>query len=440
MNKKALECLYQELPAMVSAGVVPQEVAERIRLHYGELASEGGTAKRRAIILFSILGAVLIGGGIILLLAHNWEELSRPVRAAVSVMPLAISQAVGAWVLWTRRESIAWKEGVGAFQTMAIGAAIALVSQTYNLGGQFDEFMLTWALLALPLAYLLEASVPALFYLIAITVWAGSVTQYDGRGPWFFALLALALPFLWLTSRVDRHHPRPVLFGWVLAITGCIGAGITLEPASSPFHAWPLLFGGLFGLLFLAGSRWWAGGSTSWQRPLQNVGAIGALGLSLVLSFRDSWGHVARWNDSWSSFQTLNEKAGAAIGAVVFAAAVALWVWSWARRAWLEIMLGAVPALTLIGWALAKADSAFLAMILFNLYLVIFGLGTLVIGLRGRHLAVVNSGMFVLACVILCRFFDADIGFVLRGVAFILVGTGFLATNLVLLRWKGESK
>lgn len=52
-----------------------------------------------AMVLFGILGAVLIGGGIILLLAHNWEQLGRPARVAVAFAPLVLSQALAlpAW-------------------------------------------------------------------------------------------------------------------------------------------------------------------------------------------------------------------------------------------------------------------------------------------------------------------------------------------------------
>jgi len=85
--------LRRELPELVGQGVIQSEVAERIRQHYGETEMAGRTTKRWAIVLFSILGAALIGGGIILLLAHNWEELSRPMRAAISVAPLAIAAA-----------------------------------------------------------------------------------------------------------------------------------------------------------------------------------------------------------------------------------------------------------------------------------------------------------------------------------------------------------
>lgn len=437
MSKKHVQWLYEELPGLVGNGVLPAEAAEKLRQHYGEPETDGSTAKRWAIILFSILGAALIGGGIILLLAHNWDQLSRPMRAVISVLPLVVSAALGARLLWARRESKAWREGVGTFQTLAIGAAIALVAQTYNLGGRLDEFMLTWSLLALPLAYLLGATLPALLYLVGITVWTGSVSHYGGQSLWYFPLLGLALPYLWLTSRENRYHPRPVIFGWVLAITVCIGTGIALERVWDGLHAWPVVFGGVFGLLFLVGARWWSEGTATWQRPLQNVGALGALGLSLVLSFEDPWPNVGGgWiNHGWES-----DYVEAVVAVIFVAAAMALWVRSWSRRAWHEVMIGAVPALALIGWACAIKDAKVVGWILFNLYLFVLGIGTLVIGLRGRRLGVVNAGMFVLAAVILCRFFDSDLGFLVRGIAFILVGAGFLATNLVLLRWKGDAK
>lgn len=435
MDKRTLRWMYQELPELVSLGVVPPEVAERIRRHYGEPEAAGSTAKRWAIILFSILGALLIGGGIILLLAHNWDELSRPARAVISVLPLAVCAGLGTWLLWTQRPSTAWREGVGTAQTLAVGSSIALVAQTYNLGGTFNEFMLTWSLLGLPIAYLLGATLPALLYLVGITVWTGSVMNHGVQGLWYFPLLGLALPFLWRTGRANRYHPRPVLVAWVLAITVCIGSGISLEPVCKELNMWPILFGGLFGLLFLAGARWWGEASAAWQRPLQNVGALGAVGLSLVLSFTDPWP-----NGSWALIDKKLAALELAVVAAILVAALVLWMRSWTRRAWHEVMLGGVSVLAAVAWICAMQGSATIAAALFNIFLFTLGIGTLVIGLRRRRLGIVNGGMLVLAAVILCRFFDSDLGFVLRGIAFIVIGIGFLVANIALLRWKGAVK
>ena len=428
--------LCRTLPELVGQGVIQPEVAERIRRHYGDPEMAGSTAKRWAIVLFSILGAALIGSGIILLLAHNWEALSRPIRAAISLAPLAITAALGAWLLWTERDSTAWREGAGTAQTLSVGASIALVAQTYNLGGRFDEFMLTWSLLALPVSYLLRATFPALLYLVGITVWAGSVINQPVRVLWYFLLFAAVLPFVGLSGRMNRYHPRPVLLLWVLAITLCIGTGLTLERVCFRQGTWPVLFGGLFAVLYMVGVRWWGGGAAVWQRPLQNVGALGAVGLALVLSFDDVWS-TSVWGYYRESPGALGVGLQMATAMFFPIAALAFWVWSWIRKAWCEVILGAVAPLAALGWIAAVYKPAVVSAVLFNMYLLVLGIGTLVIGFRNRRLGTVNAGMAVLAAVILCRFFDSNLNFLVRGIGFILIGIGFFVANLMLLRRKG---
>ncbi len=431
--------LYRELPDLVAQGVLEAQAAERLRRHYGDPDMAGSTAKRWAVVLFSIVGAVLIGGGVILLLAHNWDELSRPMRALISIAPLALTAALGAWVLLARTQSTAWREGVGAAQTLAVGASIALVAQTYNLGGRFDEFMLTWSLLALPAAYLLAATLPALLYLMGIMVWAGSVTYHPGSSLWYFPLLAAVLPFLWWSGRANRYHPRPVLLAWMLAITACFGTGFAVERVCEELGARPVVFGGLCVLLYLCGARWWKAAPSVLQRPLQNVGALSAVGLSLVLSYSDGWSGVASSAVNWHSVSSLQDGLQLAAAALVTLAALVVWVRSFRRRVWSEVMLGAVSFLVCAGWIIAgMGDQAVISAFVFNLYLAVLGIGTLVTGLRGRRLGTVNAGMAVLAAAILCRFFDSDLSFVVRGVAFIVIGIGFLSINLVLLRQRQE--
>ncbi|MEJ2321867.1 MAG: DUF2157 domain-containing protein [Gammaproteobacteria bacterium] len=434
-SRAHLSWLYRELPELVGQGVIRPEVAERLREHYGEPEMAGGSAKQRAIVLFSILGALLIGGGVILLLAHNWDVLSRPLRAAIAVAPLAVAAMLGAWLLWTRNSGVAWREGVGTAQTLAIGASIALVSQTYNMGGSFDDYMLTWSLLALPVAYLLRATLPALLYLVGIAVWAGSVAHLGLRGLWYFPLLAAVLPFIWLASQPERYHPRALLLTWFLAVTASFGVADALRPAYVPLEIWPLLFGSLFALLYLAGARWWSDASSAWQRPLQTVGALGIVGLCLVLSFYDVW-DAGEWSPRRDEVAAMH----LLVIALIPLAAVLLWIAAWRHKGWSDIMLGGVTPLALAGWLAAVNGGVLLSTILFNLYLLVLGTGTLVAGLRSRRLASINAGMAVLSAVILCRFFDSEISFIIRGLAIIAIGLSFLVVNMLILRRKPEGE
>lgn len=261
------------------------------------------------------------------MLAHNWDELSRQARAIISVAPLAITAALGAWLLWTERGSTAWLEGVATAQTLAIGSSIALVAQTYNLGGRFDEFMLTWSLLALPIAYLLRATLPALLYLVGIAVWTGAVMHQPERGLWYYLLLAAVLPFVWWSCRSNRYHPRPVLLSWVLALTVCIGIGFAAGRVCYKLEVWPVLFGGLFAVLYMVGTHWWGEASSVWQRPFQNVGALGAVGLALVLSFGDVWSNMAR-RYVWEGLAPQGTGLHLAAAGLFPAAALILWLWS----------------------------------------------------------------------------------------------------------------
>ncbi len=88
-----------------------------------------------------------------------------------------------------------------------------------------------------------------------------------------------------------------------------------------------------------------------------------------------------------------------------------------------------MPIISIIGYAATESSTneAF-ALILFNLYLFVLGLATTISGIRNGHLGTVNAGMLILAVLIVARFFDSDLGFVIRGLAFILVGLGFFIT------------
>ena len=61
----------------------------------------------------------------------------------------------------------------------AIGTAIALVSQTYQIQGDFARFILVWMLLALPIVYLFRTSVGLAIYFVGATVWVLSSKAGD---------------------------------------------------------------------------------------------------------------------------------------------------------------------------------------------------------------------------------------------------------------------
>jgi len=111
------------------------------------------------------------------------------------------------------------------------------------------------------------------------------------------------------------------------------------------------------------------------------------------------------------------------------------------RRRLAESLFGALPLVVAMGYIItAHRDSGVIpATILSDIYLFILGVGTLWRGVREQRLGVINGGMLMLSTLIAMRFFDGDYSFVIRGLVFMGVGTGFLMTNVVLIRRKGAT-
>jgi uncharacterized membrane protein len=424
MNQRHVEWLYEELPDLVGKGVLPAESAEKVRQHYGELETGGGF--RWAIVLFSILGGALIGAGIILLLAHNWDELSRPVRAVISFLPLLTALALAWFVLWKRPESTAWRESVGIFWALAIGATISLVAQTYHISGDFPAFILTWLLAGLPIVYLLNCSTVAILFWFGATVWAGNAFGNRSEVMWFWALTALAVPHLWLVARGNRYRARVMLLICMLA--GCSAFGIAFSLDRRMEHASVLVCTSYFAVLYMIGSRWFAGGRVFWQRPLQTFGALGVIALGIILTFAEPWPSRISQGDC----------AALACSPLVVLplAALGLWACAWMRRDPVVLLFGGLPVLGLIGSVL-DSEAGVVMMLIMNVYMLGLGVALIMTGARDRRLGVVNLGMLVVSALIIARFFDSNMGFVFRGLAFIAVGIGFLVTNIWLIRRKG---
>jgi uncharacterized membrane protein len=55
--------------------------------------------------VLGILGAILVGSGIVLLIAHNWNQLNKLYKTIFAFLPLAIAQAACVYALLRKKEN-----------------------------------------------------------------------------------------------------------------------------------------------------------------------------------------------------------------------------------------------------------------------------------------------------------------------------------------------
>jgi len=429
MNTRNVKWFYQQLPELVSRGIISQQNADQIQQYYGQIADTG---KKTFLVVCSIVGALLIGLGIVSLIAHNWDQLGRPIRAILSMLPVIIGICLTGWALLKRGSSDSYKEGTSLFLSLMIGASIALICQTYNISGDIRNFTLTWMLLTIPLVYLATATLPAVIYVIGITTWSLGYVWDNARVSFFYWLLILAvIPHFVMAIRDTKFVVRSMLLSTFLAISLGLVTSWTLV---SIFPAlWVISLPLVFSVVYLTGKQKFgqSGVTTSWQQPFNRLGNLGIVIMSLILTYRWPWSenHSSYW---MGSVRVGSSFAGYTILFLLICIAVVLEYFMIKQKRQEDSLRGAFPIVALIGFALKP-----LAMPLFNIYFLMLCIQQIISGIRFNRLAVVNSGLLMLAVLIALRFFDSDINFVLKGLVMIALGVGFLATNAILISRRG---
>jgi hypothetical protein len=435
MSQRGVRWLYEELPGLVETGVLSQDTADRLRGHYGTPAPV--FRQGLALALFGALGALCIGLGIILIFAHNWEQLGRPVRLFLSFAPLLAGQGLVLYTLLRRSDSAAWREASGAFLTIAIGACIALVSQTYHIEGKLRDFMLTWVLLAAPLVFLTNTVSVMSLYALGVLLWAGSFNWSWARqeNSFFWVLMLPAFWFVWRAGmRREWIRLRLALPPLLLALT--VGTGF------AALNTWPGLW--MVSYAALVTGLWLAHrlflGDCRWT-PLSWAPQVGMVALCVAMSYDDFWGGATR---SWVHGRDLqgiyvNTLVNAVPIALVIARAMMLAGRNARRFSPGDWFIVCLPFLVLaMRLFMETGQTSELPAVAFNLFLLALGLTQVWAGLRSLGLMDLNFGLAVLCALLTARFFDTGLSFLMRGVLFMALGAVFIGANVWLVTRKRQ--
>lgn len=422
--------LRKELTELLSAGVIDKATAEKINNYYD---SKLGTPQNKLVIVFGILGALLTGLGIILILAHNWDELSRTTKTTIAYIPLLAGQALCAYTLFKKDSSIAWREASSAFLFIAIGTCISLISQIYNIPGSISSFMLSWMLLALPIVYIMSSSIASLMYIAGITWYAcetGYFNNRDSEGYYYWGLLLLILPYYYLLYRKHRESNFFIFHNWFIPLSVIIVLGTVAD------EVWQLMlvaYMSLFGLLYHIGNL-----PLLREQKIRNngylvLGSLGTVVVLLGLSFDFFWSEL-RENPFWKN-ELIASPEFIASSILTLAAAIVWITHKWKQR---PLDLKPVEAVFILFIIIFIIGTHSPVAVLVNLLVLMIGILTIREGAREFHFAVLNYGLLIVTALVICRFFDTEIGFVFKGILFVAVGVGFFLANMWMLRKRKE--
>lgn len=211
--------MREEIAEWRSVGLIGDDLAETLLARYPAEAAKKG----RGAALAGIFGALLTGLGVIALFAANWDWLSRGVRAAVAIAPMAACGAAAVWAGAKRIRAMALWETLGLLWCISTVAATCLVAQTYNLGGSAAGLVFLAAMLTLPAVWATGSAAATALWPLFPVFWACAARE-EAPESWLLAakslgLAALSLPAL--AAFLRRNPGEGALIG-VQTATGVI--------------------------------------------------------------------------------------------------------------------------------------------------------------------------------------------------------------------------
>jgi len=439
-KEQAVAWLRGELPQWLKKGIVSEDTAAAIRGEYAEV----GTGKKFdvALLVSAVIAAVCIGGGIIMLLAHNWSMLDRPTRAVIAFLPLMISGGL-VWVTVMHGGiSKAWRESTAIFWTMSVWAMLALIGQTYHAANDLGLFFAAASVLTLPVQYALGSGVVGIALSITAAIgsanfgWFGSeqlwqVGPYEISAGFAYALLAAAqIPAYISVMRMRERGLLEANYHWVAAISGYAAASYgILYHLGGDGEVFTLLQVLLLGAMY-AGSSACAGREQRLrERPATVIGAVGLFIAVLCLG---------RCHGTHFYSYAIDNEFFPLVTLTLFGSAFAVSCIAALRRCGYErLPMLLVPVWTaatfaLLSWSVIVPDRGAWTMVVswsFDLLGAALAARQIVRGIAGSEGVSLNAGMWMLLLVLGVRFFDSDIEFTVKGIVFLVFGLGMLAGN-----------
>jgi len=246
-----------------SAGVLDADTAQRIRAY--ELKQKRPSGLRWQGLVALILGAMLLGCGVVLFVSAHWDQMGPGSRFATVIAMVALFHIAAAW---SRAAYHGLSTALHAVGTISTGAAIALTGQIFNIQEHWPAAILMWALAAAAGWLLLNEEAQQTLTLLLFPAWLCCEFTFHAEGHIganvYLARALIVWAILYLTVFLGSKHKiaQGILFA-LAAIAAVVGTVMLLE-----------------------GWRSWGGSQTFLPLSLRAWGWAGIAALPLAMALR----------------------------------------------------------------------------------------------------------------------------------------------------------
>lgn len=438
IDAEKLFWLKGELAELKEAGVVDEATADKIGVYYEPSGEDMGVlsntrpedsavsaapettrpvdkekiskvrTRSYSQIILVALGALLIGAGVILFFAYNWDMMSPMTRLAVAFVPAIAGALCGIYTIIKEKDA-RWREFSAFSCATGFAVATAIVSQVYHTGGTLFDYTVLMMSVTLPLIYIFRAQLLTLVYCYAIGYLTLDFQEQISVIDWGTIFIVAVAP--WLCYNLFLRKPRSM--NTVLARYAALGPLAHFTFAYR--HTSMLTFFCAACTLYIAGLYY-----------SEKEDANGFANPWLLLGWLFFTGSLLWFSLALRSY-------GGAYGVwIAIPLTLGLFL-AYRRQMVLPAVVALAPCLFYLVASTAevgRGDFTFMS----NVLLALAALAAFRQGLKSRSIFIINAGMLQIALLAAFRFFDSRISMLLRSFLFIALGVGFIWVNIRLGR------
>lgn len=448
MNKKLASLLLTEINQWEKERIISSQQAQLLQQRYQAQATKH--SQNLLQIILSVIGALLIGVGIISILAFNWDNLPETLRMIIAFLPLVFSYLLMFYTIKNKASSAAWCEGAAIANTAGIFASLAMLSQVFHVSASLDNYFLLSAMLILPTIYLLNSASPLLIYYGALLLWRFNFEQIFKllvlEQTQLASLLSLFLAALSLPFIIKRHQDKSKFgFTYINWSSVLLGFVFTADVFISVGKISPLI--SVLVLCTLAAAAAVAFRQQLPVRPFAFVGNITYIVLFILGYSRKSY---TWWLIDWWLAENSQTIFFLTLGFLAIFVGVGLWLYKYTQKQnkiatgyYLLSLVGSTGLLS----AMMAYDNLFKTdrtiyyrsdfttpfgnyiWIIANLIIVALAILLFYRGIKEQTPSSSSMGLALICILVTLRFFDDDFSFLIKGLIFIAMGMVFLVAN-----------
>ena len=426
-SKRKIESLLGMVSELEEQGVLSKGSSSAIASHYSEILAEK-PSMNLLMMIFSIFGSLLIGTGIITLIAFNWHVFSKEIKTLFAFLPLILAQGICLFTVLKKKTSASWREGSTVFLMCSIAAGISLIGQIYQLGGDPYGLILGVLLLSLPVIYLFDSIAGATLYMF--------LSVFEINHPFLFLLvLGLYFPFVYLKAKPDKYSPKStiLLTGSAISSFVCfISFFIAFDSAVDGNTGHLILRSAIIFvvLIFLLSGLYLS------ENKTHLIKRLSLSYLFVIAYFLAAHSYFHEGQLKLNLLELTNDKISLiATSLLLFLCVIAIcfFLYKAIKKNILSIsdfLLIGISFISLFEiFFSGEYDSIPYVYYLFNVYFIVLCLALINDGIKKFNFHLASLGTGLLAIYLISKFMIIQSDLLVKGTLFILTGTGFLIAN-----------